>query len=119
MPVDVHPIESQRGVDSTRLHAGGAPPTNYEFSGGLHGVGVRGTPVEAAMLGAAAARNTTSVLPLGLKSKLQVVGGRPEEHWHHAAFLPDPEYFEAPTSIPLRHVLRRGDVRRPAHHFHQ
>ncbi len=43
MPVDIHPTEKIPGVELilTRLHAGGKfSSTNYQFSGGLHGVGV-------------------------------------------------------------------------------
>ena len=43
MPVDKHPIEKISGVELilTRLHAGGKfSNKHYNFSGGLHGVGV-------------------------------------------------------------------------------
>ncbi|HNA22203.1 MAG TPA: ATP-binding protein, partial [Agitococcus sp.] len=43
MPVDMHPEEKMSGVELilTKLHAGGKfSNKNYQFSGGLHGVGI-------------------------------------------------------------------------------
>ncbi|MCC5874360.1 MAG: DNA topoisomerase IV subunit B [Gammaproteobacteria bacterium] len=120
MPVDVHPEHGVTGVELilTRLHAGGKfSSEQYQFSGGLHGVGVsvvnalsewlevevkrdgsvhhirfeHGDPVTAlAVIGTTGKRNTGTRL----------------------RFRPDASYFDSPKlSVPrLKHLLRAKAV---------
>ena len=120
MPVDVHPEEGIPGVEVilTRLHAGGKfSNKNYEFSGGLHGVGV-------SVVNALSSKVTVEVrrdgkvyemaFAHGAKtSKLKktgTVGKRNTGTKIH--FWPDKSYFDSPTfSITkLKHVLRAKAV---------
>ncbi|HID48428.1 MAG TPA: DNA topoisomerase IV subunit B, partial [Chromatiales bacterium] len=120
MPVDRHPEEKIPGVEVilTRLHAGGKfSSKNYQFSGGLHGVGVsvvnalsrhlevwikrggkeynmafaNGDPVSGLeLVGTVGKRNTGTTL----------------------RFWPDPTFFDSVRfSVPrLKHVLRAKAV---------
>ena len=120
MPVDVHPIEKVSGVELilTRLHAGGKfSDKNYEYSGGLHGVGVSVVNALSKQLECWVRRGgkeyNISFAAGHLKSKLQVVGEVGQKNTGTTLrFWPDPKYFEAPTfAIPkLRHVLRAKAV---------
>ncbi len=120
MPVDIHPIEKVSGVELilTRLHAGGKfSDKNYEFSGGLHGVGVSVVNALSKHLECWVRRGgkeyNISFADGRLKSKLQVVGDVGQKNTGTTLrFWPDPKYFEAPTfAIPkLRHVLRAKAV---------
>ena len=120
MPVDVHPEEGIPGVEVilTRLHAGGKfSNKNYEFSGGLHGVGV-------SVVNALSSKVTVEVrrdgkvyemeFQHGAKTrklkKTGTVGKRNTGTKIH--FWPDKSYFDSPTfSITkLKHVLRAKAV---------
>jgi topoisomerase IV subunit B len=120
MPVDVHPEEGIPGVELilTRLHAGGKfSNRNYQFSGGLHGVGVSvvnalSTRVEVSI------RRDGQVYRMNFKngdraSNLSVVGTVPKKQTGTTLrFWPDPKYFDTPKiSLPrLKHVLRAKAV---------
>ena len=120
MPVDVHPEEKISGVELilTRLHAGGKfSNRNYQFSGGLHGVGVsvvnalsKTVEVTVRREGQVHAMRFHDGDPEG---PLAVVGTAPKRHTGTTVrFWPDPKYFDSPKiSLPrLRHVLRAKAV---------
>jgi topoisomerase-4 subunit B len=120
MPVDIHPKEKVSGVELilTRLHAGGKfSDQNYEFSGGLHGVGVSVVNALSKHLECWVRRGgkeyNISFASGKVKSKLEVVGKVGERNTGTTVrFWPDPQYFETPTfAVPkLRHVLRAKAV---------
>jgi topoisomerase IV subunit B len=120
MPVDVHPDEGIPGVELilTRLHAGGKfSNRNYQFSGGLHGVGVSvvnalSTRVEVTI------KRDGEIYRMNFKngdraSNLSVVGtvGK-KQTGTTLRFWPDPKYFDTPkvSLSKLRHVLRAKAV---------
>jgi len=120
MPVDVHPEEGIPGVELilTRLHAGGKfSNRNYQFSGGLHGVGVSvvnalSTRVEVTI------KRDGQVYRMNFKngdrsSNLSVVGTVGKKQTGTALrFWPDPKYFDTPkfSLSKLKHVLRAKAV---------
>jgi topoisomerase-4 subunit B len=120
MPVDTHPEEGIPGVEVilTRLHAGGKfSNKNYEFSGGLHGVGVSVVNALSSRV-IVEVRRDGAVFEMafghGAKtSKLKktgTVGKRNTGTKIH--FWPEKKYFDTPTfSISkLKHVLRAKAV---------
>jgi len=120
MPTDIHPAENIPGVELilTRLHAGGKfSDRNYEFAGGLHGVGV--SVVNAL------SRNLEVWVKRGGKeynmsfrggepaSALEVVGKVGKQNTGTSIrFWPDPKYFDSDKfSVPrLTHMLRAKAV---------
>ena len=120
MPVDIHPEEKIPGVEliMTRLHAGGKfSNRNYQFSGGLHGVGVSvvnalSTKVEVNI------RRDGSEYRMAFRdgdrsSPLETVGTVAKRNTGtRLRFWPDPKYFDsAKISLPrLKHVLRAKAV---------
>ena len=120
MPVDIHPEEGIPGVELilTRLHAGGKfSNRNYEFSGGLHGVGV-------SVVNALSTRVEVSIRRDGQihrmqfrdgdrQSPLEIVGSVPKKQTGTTLrFWPDPKYFDSPRVLlgKLKHVLRAKAV---------
>jgi topoisomerase-4 subunit B len=120
MPVDVHPEEKITGVELilTRLHAGGKfSDKHYQFSGGLHGVGVSVVNALSKNLEVWIRRDgkeyNMSFVNGERRGKLDVVGKVGKNNTGTTVrFWPDPKYFDSPQfSLPrLKHVLRAKAV---------
>ena len=120
MPVDIHPKEKMPGVELilTRLHAGAKfTNKNYEYAGGLHGVGVSVVNALSKNLEVWIRRGgkeyNMSFAGGKKRGKLEVVGkvgkantGTTIRCW------PDPQYFDsAKFSVSrLKHALRAKAV---------
>lgn len=126
MPVDIHPEEGVPGVEVvlTRLHAGGKfSDKNYQFSGGLHGVGVSVVNALSKHLEVWVRRGGKEhnmAFSNGEKvSSLEEVGTVGKQNTGTTLrFWPDPKYFDsAKYSLPrLKHVLRAKAVLCPGLH---
>jgi len=120
MPVDIHPEEGVSGAEVilTRLHAGGKfSGKNYQFSGGLHGVGVSVVNALSSHLEVWVRRGGMEynlAFKNGNKiSGLDEVGKVGKQNTGTTVrFWPDPQFFDSPKfSLPrLRHVLRAKAV---------
>ncbi|AHE99101.1 DNA topoisomerase IV subunit B [Thioalkalivibrio paradoxus] len=120
MPVDQHPREKRPGVEVIlgRLHAGGKfSDKNYQYSGGLHGVGVSVVNALSRHLEVWIRRDGKEynmAFAGGHKvSDLEAVGEVPRRSTGtRLQFWPDPRYFDSPKfSVPrLKHVLRAKAV---------
>ncbi|MBB3062049.1 DNA topoisomerase IV subunit B [Microbulbifer rhizosphaerae] len=120
MPVDIHPEQGRPGVEVilSTLHAGGKfSNKNYQFSGGLHGVGVSVVNALSKVLEITIQRDG-QVYRMGFQngdkaSDLEVIGSCPKRTTGTSLrFMPDPKYFDsAKFSVPrLRHLLRAKAV---------
>ncbi|MFN3234771.1 MAG: DNA topoisomerase IV subunit B [Gammaproteobacteria bacterium] len=120
MPVDKHPEHKISGVELilTRLHAGGKfSNKNYQFSGGLHGVGI-------SVVNALSKSLEVTVKQKGKvhqmqfahgekKSNLKTIGNAAaRETGTSVKFLPDGKYFDVPQFqvTKLKHALRAKAV---------
>jgi len=120
MPVDKHPKEKIPGVELilTRLHAGGKfDHKNYQFSGGLHGVGV-------SVVNALSKNLEVWIRRGGKEYNMSFAGGKKRGKLEQVGtvgkantgttirFWPDPQYFDsAKISVSrLKHALRAKAV---------
>ncbi|MBT6208848.1 MAG: DNA topoisomerase IV subunit B [Woeseia sp.] len=120
MPVDKHPKEKIPGVELilTRLHAGGKfNKDNYQYSGGLHGVGVSVVNALSKNLEVWIRRGGKEYnlsFAGGKKSgKMEVVGTVGKANTGTTIrFWPDPKYFDSATiSVSkIKHALKAKAV---------
>ncbi len=120
MPVDIHPEEGISGLELilTRLHAGGKfSGKSYQFSGGLHGVGI-------SVVNALSTRVDVRVRRDGHEYRMQFENGfrvsglevlgavSRRSTGTSVRFWPDPQYFDSPkfSVSRLRHVLKAKAV---------
>jgi topoisomerase-4 subunit B len=120
MPVDIHPKEKIPGVELilTRLHAGGKfNKDNYQYSGGLHGVGVSVVNALSKNLEVWVRRN-------GTEHNMSFAGGKKQGDLEEVGkvgkantgttirFWPDPQYFDSSniSASKLQHALKAKAV---------
>jgi len=120
MPVDKHKGEKVSGVELilTRLHAGGKfSNKNYQYSGGLHGVGVSVVNALSKHL-EVIVRRDGKVYSMSFKSgekatELKVIDTVGKRNTGTTVkFMPDEKYFDSAkiSIIRLKHVLRAKAV---------
>jgi len=120
MPVDMHPEQGRPGVEVilTTLHAGGKfSDKNYQFSGGLHGVGVSVVNALSSALEIVIRRDgQVHRMTFGggdKKTELAVIDSCGKRNTGTTVtFTPDAQYFDSINfSVSrLRHVLRAKAV---------
>lgn len=120
MPIDIHPEEGIPGVELilTKLHAGGKfSNKNYQFSGGLHGVGISVVNALSTRV-LVTVRRDAKVYEIAFENgdKVQdltevgTVGKRNTGTSVH--FWPDPSYFDSAnfSLSKLKHLLKAKAV---------
>jgi len=120
MPVDIHPEHKIPGVELilTRLHAGGKfSADNYQFSGGLHGVGVSVVNALAVQLDVTVKRDGQiyhmRFADGDRQTSLKIIGKvAKNDTGTSVRFTPNSQYFDSPKfSVPrLKHVLKAKAV---------
>jgi len=120
MPVDIHPEQGVSGVEVilTRLHAGGKfSSKNYQFSGGLHGVGISVVNALSRHLEVWVRRggNEYNMAFAGGEraSDLEIIGKVGKQNTGTTLrFWPDPQYFDSIkySMSRLKHILRAKAV---------
>ncbi|NNL11213.1 MAG: DNA topoisomerase IV subunit B, partial [Pseudomonadales bacterium] len=120
MPVDIHPQHKISGVELilTKLHAGGKfSNDNYQFSGGLHGVGV-------SVVNALSTRLEVEIKRTGKQYSIDFADGKRKGKLKETGsvgqrntgtrlrFWPNKKYFDSVkiSERSLRHVLRAKAV---------
>lgn len=120
MPVDIHPEQGISGVELilTKLHAGGKfSNKNYQFSGGLHGVGISVVNALSDRLEVYVKREGNEyrmVFENGYKaSELEIVGTTGKRNSGTSVrFWPNASYFDSPkfSLSRLKHLLKAKAV---------
>jgi topoisomerase IV subunit B len=120
MPVDIHPQQKIPGVEVilTKLHSGGKfSNKNYQFSGGLHGVGVSVVNALSKHLDVRVRRDgkeySISFKHGEKTAKLKETGTVGKKNSGTTIrFWPEPSYFDSAVfSVPrLKHILRAKAV---------
>jgi topoisomerase-4 subunit B len=128
MPVDIHPEQGLSGVELilTKLHAGGKfSNDNYQFSGGLHGVGISVVNALSKHLEVWVKRGgeefNISFANSEKRSELEVVGKVGKANTGtRVRFWPDPQFFDSPkfSVKQLQHNLRAKAVLCPGLEIH-
>ena len=121
MPVDIHPEYGQSGIEIilTKLHAGGKFSTdNYQFSGGLHGVGISVVNALSNRVEVAVQRHG-NLYQMAFQhgepvSPLEVLEGKAPKRASGTTvhFWPDAKYFDSPkfSLKALKHNLKAKAV---------
>ncbi len=121
MPVDIHPEYGQSGIEIilTKLHAGGKFSTdNYQFSGGLHGVGISVVNALSNRVEVAVQRHG-NLYQMAFEhgepvSPLEVLEGKAPKRASGTTvhFWPDAKYFDSPkfSLKALKHNLKAKAV---------